>query len=179
MKTFIWDDCPVEELREFALANVSPARKTCEDCNPPQVFKDYAASIIEGEVGYEVDHWKYWASNLTALDNLASVPPEHNRDWQLKFPHTHGWDGITLVLYLQAPEGGGELVILDDDIETELFRASPQVGTAAIMKDHSIHGVKAIIGNTNRVTLIAGAYPYPTKSTKCRCENQDWVRVTN
>jgi hypothetical protein len=178
---FEWEGCPVDMLREHVLGVVSGGHKTCESNDVPQVFKDYAKSIIEGELGYEVDHWVYWCSDITALENLkpSHVPPEHDLDWQLKFPHTHGWDGRTMILYLQEPEEGGALVVLDDDVETEIGRFEPKVGWAAVMKDHAIHGIKAIHGDTNRVTIIAGAYPYPVGSTVCRCANQDWVRVSH
>jgi len=177
-RVFEWEDCPVDVLREHVLANVSTGHKTCETNNVPQVFKDYAKSIIEGELGYEVDHWVYWISDIVNLDALKYVPPEHNRDWQLKFPHTHGWDGRTMVLYLQEPEEGGALALLDDDMN-EIDCFEPKVGWAAVMSDHEIHGIKAIHGKTNRVTMIAGAYPYPKGSTVCRCANQNWVRVIN
>ena len=176
---FEWKDCPVDVLREHVLANVSANHKTCETSDVPQVFKDYAKSIIEDEMGYEVDHWLYWCSDITALDNLKLVPPEHDREWQLKFPHTHQWDGRTMVLYLQEPESGGELALLDPDMnETDSFK--PKIGWAAVMKDHAIHGIKAIRGNTNRVTMIAGAYPYPVAEAKCKCPDKHLVpKVTN
>ena len=70
-------------------------------------------------------------------------------------------------------------MVLEDDIKTEKQRFEVRPGMAALMSDHMIHGVKAIRGNTNRVTMIAGAYPYPPQSMKCRCENKDFVRVTS
>lgn len=174
-----WKDCPVDMLREHVLANVGPGHKTCEGKEVPQVFKDYAKSIIEDEMGYEVDHWIYWISEITALENLKSIPPEHDREWQLKFPHTHQWDGRTMILYLQVPESGGGLAVLDPDMnEVDCFE--PKVGWAAVMNDHAIHGIKAIHGNTNRVTMIAGAYPYPISEPKCRCPNRSEIpKVTN
>lgn len=175
--TFQWDDCPVEELYPLAIAGAGSNHKTCVGFTPPQSFVDFAKSIIEDELGYEVDHWRYWASSLSPLDAKAQVRAIDG--WQLMFPHTHGWDGRTLVLYLNEVEGGGELAVLDQDVETELACWEPTPGMAAVMADHAVHGVKAIQGDTNRVTMIAGAYPYPVGSTKCRCENQDWVRVVN
>jgi len=174
-----WKECPVDMLRDFALANVSGSHKTCETHEVPQVFKDYAASIIEGEQGYEVDHWMYWISELESVDTVASCDPNHDKEWQLKFPHTHQWDGRTMILYLQVPKVGGALVILDADMnETDRFET--KVGWAAVMNDHAIHGVKAIRGGPNRVTMIAGAYPYPPGSPKCRCPDQHLIpRVTN
>lgn len=175
-KTVTWDGCPVDELRDFVVANCG-AHKTCIVHAVPQVFMDFAKRTIEVESGYAVDHWQYWISSLAPLDEVGK---ERAKDgWQLMFPHTHGWDGITMVLYLNEIEGGGELTILDDDVETELMSWSPKPGMAALMRDHAIHGVKAIQGETHRITMIAGAYPYPKRSTKCRCENQDWVRVQN
>jgi|Cruoilmetagenom7_1024161.scaffolds.fasta_scaffold00637_16 hypothetical protein len=166
-----WEGCPIEELRQLAIEGAGGAHATCMGFTPPQSFKDFAKSIIEDEMGYEVDHWNYWASNLDPVDE--------GREWQLKFPHTHQWDGRTMILYLDEPEGGGELVVLDEDMTTELQVFEPKAGYAAVMRDHAIHGVKRIIGSKNRVTMIAGAYPYPKGSTKCRCKRQDWPRVTN
>jgi len=174
---FEWADCPVDMLRDYVLANVSVGHKTCESHNVPRVFKDYAKSIIEGELGHKVDHWVYWISDITALKNLASIPPNQDHAWQLKFPHTHGWDGQTLILYLQVPESGGALVMLDPDMN-EIDRFEPKVGYAAVMSDHAIHGIKAIHGNTNRVCVLAGAYPYPPEEPRCQCDAK-WDKVVN
>lgn len=176
MKQVVWEDCPVDELKEFVVENCAH-HKTCMVSQVPQVFMDYASKIIEGEMGYHVDHWQYWISSLAPHDEAGrnrSVP-----GWMCMFPHTHGWDGMTMVLYLNEIEGGGELVVLDQDQETELARWKPVPGTASLMSDHAIHGVREIEGNTNRIAMIAGAYPYPKQTTKCRCANQDWVRVQN
>ncbi len=172
-----WEGCPVDELRLLAIEGAGGNRATCVGFTPPQSFVDFSKSIIEDEMGYEVDHWVYWASNLEPLDEKAQARSKDG--WQLMFPHTHAWDGRTMILYLDVPEGGGELVVLDEDMETELHRFEPQVGHAAVMRDHAIHGVKRIEGDKNRVTMIAGAYPYPKGSQKCRCERQDWPRVTS
>ncbi len=173
VSTHQWDDCPVAELRGFVEQHVGH-HKTCEvpKAPLPAVFVEFARQIIEDKLGYEVDHWRYWISSLAPLD-------DPDAEWQLKFPHTHGWDGKTLVLYLGLPESGGELVVLDQDVETELECWTPKEGMAAVMSDHAIHGVKAIKGSKHRLTMIAGAYPYPERSTKCRCADQNWVRVTN
>jgi len=178
-EVFEWKDCPVDMLREHVLANVSGAHKTCETNNVPQVFKDYAKSIIEDEMGYEVDHWLYWVSDIQALEKCEHTPPKHDPEWQLKMPHTHQWDGRTMILYLQVPESGGGLAILDPDMnEIDCFQ--PKVGWAAVMKDHAIHGIKAIHGDTNRVTMLAGAYPYPVKEAKCRCPDKHLIpKVTS
>ncbi len=156
-----WEDCPIDELYPLAVAGAKNQHATCIDFKPPQAFVDFAKSIIEDELGYEVDHWRYWASDLEPVDE--------SRDWQLKFPHTHQWDGRTLVLYLNEPEGGGELMVLNEDM-SEHTRFDVRPGMAAVMSDHAIHGVRRIEGSTNRVTMIAGAYPYPVGEKRCKCE---------
>ena len=164
-----WEDCPVDELFALAVEGAGNQHMTCIGFDPPESFKQFASDVIEIEDGYVVDHWVYWASNLE---------PVLGGDWQMKFPHTHQWDGRTLVLYLNEIEGGGELVVLEEDMVTERQRFPVKPGTAALMGDHAIHGVRAIHGSTNRVTMIAGAYPYPKGTTKCQCERQDFPVVT-
>ena len=158
-----WQRAPLEYLRSYVEERAvrGPKAVTTDIQDPPNAFQAYAQSLLQGVLGYEVDHWVYWCSILDPVE-------DPDQEWMVKFPHSHGYDGLTLVQYLQAPEEGGELALLDTK-KNILEMYEPKAGEGAIIVDHEVHGVRAVRGSEPRITIIAGAYPYPKGSLKCRC----------
>lgn len=166
-REYVWQDQPTQQLADYAHAHAGGMGPAQHVTDMPQVFKDYAEQVIVKGLGYEVDHWVYWA---TVQDPISDPI-----DWMPKFPHNHGYDGITLVQFLEAPEQGGELVIFDNRwVVTQ--SVTPEPGLGALIVNHEIHGVRAVRGSKPRTVVIAGAYPFPHGSTKCRCA-EDWEPV--
>ena len=155
-----WRRAPLDYLRSYVEERANHGTIT-DIHDPPGQFVGYVESLVKGVFGYEVDHWIYWCSILDPVDN-----PE--QEWMPKFPHSHGYDGLTLVQYINAPEEGGELALCDLDLNvTEMYK--PKAGESAIIMDHEVHGVRAVRGSEPRITIIAGAYPFPSGPGKCRC----------
>jgi hypothetical protein len=156
-----WDEQPTGELAAYAHRTYTGNGITQWIGDPPEVFESYARHLIEKVLNYTALRWHFW---VTVCNPVA----DPSLRWMPLFPHNHGYDGITLVQYLEVPEEGGQLVIFNDDL-TIKREVTPKVGDGAILVDHEIHGVRAVHGSTPRTVLIAGAYPYPLGTTKCRC----------
>ena len=90
---------------------------------------------------------------------MAVILPEtfHDQEWSQGFPHKHGWDGLTLCHYLQAPERGGELVIYPED-DSEEITILPTAGTTSVIGGFDTHGVKRIYGSIPRITVMTAGY---------------------
>ena len=118
-----WDDAPTAMLLEYVDANHrgfgahpvpgfgdEPQAYTAHgEQAMPEEFIEHCKQIVV-DMGMEpATRWRFWVS---------SIREENKPDtetWAQGFPHTHGWEGLTMIHYLQVPEHGGALVIRDWD----------------------------------------------------------------
>ena len=168
-----WDNAPIEELRDFAIANSLGNATATNVPTLPTPFRHYAANVLD-RLGYEVNHWRYWVATLGGgIKSRYGVRTHDDNpqsdEWEDKFPHCHGWDGRTVVLQLSPPEEGGEFVYFEDDQWTERHRITPKAGACTLIRDHEWHGVRAVQGDRPRIAMMAGAYPYPMTAFRCQC----------
>lgn len=175
MNWLFWHDAPFEALRQFCLKNAAGRQITTEVESVPEAFETYAKVLIEDRLKYKVDHWEWWVSVLDPSDVRPSgygvrggVEFNPDREWCTLFPHAHPWDGRTVVLHLDPPTEGGELVVFEKDRERISHEFEPQKGLVTVMDDHTYHGVKAVKGIRPRVTIMGGAHKYP-RSIMCGC----------
>lgn len=119
----------------------------------PQAFHDHCVEVFEN-LGYgPVGEYRYWYG--VTLPNKFNV---NETRFAHGFPHAHGWEGLTLIHYVQTADEGGDLVIVDEENHETLHRFSPEPGTDIIVDGYSIHGVEAVTGNRPRYTLICTAF---------------------
>ena len=159
-----WPDAPEDMLLEYVLANHRgfgahpvpgyPDDPTGASNKPDQIpneFVEHCKDVIE-IMGYRpCDRWRYWCSIIRMEQKQAEDP------WAQGFPHTHGWDGLTLVHYIQVPHKGGALVIRDHNREV-IKKFTPEVGKTAVIDGRTEHGVERVYGDVPRVTVIATGY---------------------
>lgn len=141
------------EWRDFAVAHMEgqgAATPLDESSLPPQNYRDWVQQTFKAN-DLPMARMRYWVSVIPAQPE--SYPPA----WSKGFPHTHGWDGWTLVLYLSQIESGGELVVRDDK-GTVLGILPPKLGTAVFIDGRTEHGVMIPYGEVPRVSLIATGY---------------------
>lgn len=144
----------VKELREYVMREHRQKHHGAETFTDHQdehieKFKAWCQEIFDEHLEFDILRWDFWASMLTDQDT--------DGEWCHGFPHNHTWDGVTLTLYLQTSDEGGDLVITENDQEE--FRFSPCAGQAVIVGGHDDHGVERIVGKTPRVTIIATVFP--------------------
>ncbi len=153
------DDVPVEEwlayVNRIHLGNGNWGAQAITDRlgkdKELQAFKDWCTPIFDN-LGIAHVRWDFWCS---------IIPEGHvdkqNPGWAKNFPHNHCWNGTTLILYLQVPKAGGDLVIVEDGEELE--RVFPNPGMAATVGGWDEHGVEAVEGDVPRITLITTVFP--------------------
>lgn len=159
-ETYFWLDAPTEMFKIYVESVMRPAfsgslgvSKNPEDDNGmPVEFQNYIAQIFENELDYPVNEWRFWVG-VTQPGAMA----QHAKGFAKGFPHSHGWNALTAVHYVQVPESGGDLLIVDED-HNELERFVPRVGLTAVVDGWSLHGVTAVGGNIPRYTLIATGF---------------------
>ena len=85
------------------------------------------------------------------------MPPDDRDGYDKGYPHVHADEtAITLVHYLQVPEGAGELDIFHED---QKYSIAPTAGSTIYIPNGVLHGVTRNRGKKNRVAFIATAYP--------------------
>jgi len=96
---------------------------------------------------------KVRTEGLVDRDTLPPGP------WLKGFPHTHGWTtGRTVIMGIQAPESGGELVIYPEGSNEPLANWSVTPGVGIVLPDKSLlHGVRPVFGDRERIILICNA----------------------
>ena len=159
-KTFFWLDAPTQMFKTFIEANMregytgsqSMSKNPTHENGVPVEFQKYIAQLFEDELGYVVKEWRFWLG-VTQPDTVNNNAPKFAKG----FPHAHGWHGLTAVHYVQVPEGGGALLVVDDNHE-ELHRFTPRAGLTAVIDGFSLHGVEAVTGSIPRYTLIATGF---------------------
>ena len=159
-KTFFWLDAPTEMFRGFVEKHMreghtgsqSVSKDPTHENGIPVEFKNYIAQLFEEELGYVVKEWRFWIG-VTQPDKVNKTAPKFAKG----FPHAHGWHGLTAVHYVQVPEGGGALLVVDDK-HNELHRFIPRAGLTAVIDGYSVHGVEAVTGGLSRYTLIATGF---------------------
>ena len=159
-QTFFWLDSPTEMFKTFIEANMrdgytgsqAMSKDPAHDNGMPVEYQNYIAQLFEDELDYVVKEWRFWigVTQPGALNQRAEK-------FAKGFPHSHGWHGLTAVHYVQVPEGGGALLVVDDK-HNELHRFTPRVGLTAIIDGFSLHGVEAVVGDVPRYTLIATGF---------------------
>jgi hypothetical protein len=142
-------------LRDFAFENVKDvgvhAATSLDDGPlPPQNYVWWVHETFE-RYRLPTKRMRYWASVIPAV-------PKSEPSWSRGFPHIHGWDGWTLVLYLSQVEDGGELVICDAKGTVQSI-LPPKLGSAVFIDGTTNHGVMVPYGSVDRVSLIATGYP--------------------
>jgi hypothetical protein len=132
-------------------AEFSGARQVNDKLGPwAEPFIEHANETFARE-GFEYQPGaarNYFLSVIKSTD--LNTPPD---GWVRKFPHAHGKPSVTLVHYLQVPEAGGELVIAPG--EPGEVVVTPEAGLSVIMEDTVNHGVREVVGDVDRVTIIA------------------------
>ena len=168
-ETFRWLDSPTEMLKTFVEKHMRPnysgsqAVSSADDDNGmPVEFQNYVANLYEEKFNYEVKEWRFWIG-VTNPGDLNVREPKFAKG----FPHSHQWDALTAVHYVQAPAGGGDLVICDDGHKV-LHRFAARVGLTAVVDGYSLHGVEAVTGDIPRYTLIATGFISATRNPHMR-----------
>lgn len=166
-----WNQAPFDEVLDFCLANTKGYAVTTNVETVPDAFREYAEKIADA-MHYPVDRWHYWVSTLGGpkQNGYGVQRLQLSDEWMPKFPHCHGWDGLTISLHVQTPEEGGELVVFEDDQWTVRRTIKPTMGLVTLVRDHVWHGVRKVKGDTPRVSIMAGAYPHPSEQGLCTCE---------
>lgn len=162
---FDWPDAPLAEMIEFVRGHerkgTTGSWTVADSDDPvrgrkgmPDCYKEQARTCLD-QVGYEYDptKWRYWVG-LSRSDTKGRLP-----GFAQSFPHTHQWHGVTVVTPVQAPLSGGDLVLLEDDEQTEIFRFEPVVGVSCVLDGWTCHGISTVHGDIDRLTLIATAFP--------------------
>lgn len=150
----LWKDIPLQLMVEWAksvhpyLLYPNGKQGPSPVTDPPQPFVDFTTEFIRSE-RYKVEDWQYWVGYH---DETA---PRGDGEWVRPFPHKHPDLRMrTMVLYLTAPERGGELVVFSRGTKHVI---TPKVGLTALITGHEEHGVQAVYGKTPRITAIANA----------------------
>ena len=126
--TVLWEDIPIEELREYILSrhlsedaarhgrapHNGAVKVQTDQPAMPDSFRRFAANTF---ADLDIFEWQYW----TGYYDRECPPGQPN--FVSGMPHAHGWDGSrhaqyklghTLVMYVQVPERGGELVVMPE-----------------------------------------------------------------
>ncbi len=153
---FEFPESPVEQLCALALDNSVDGNTSARDMDrnklPESIKQHFRDCLTELEYPFDDAKWRYWT---------GVVHPGHKSNhvgWAKGFPHTHQWDGITLVHYIQVPDSGGDTVIMEDDHVNILHRFPPELRMTAAMDGWSQHGVEEVFGETSRMTILATGY---------------------
>jgi hypothetical protein len=147
-----WGDSPIERLKNFVLehrgqhSGAHPLLPEFHDEPVVQEFAQFAKDSFE-HLNLNAIRWRYW----------VSVVDPTKDEWAPGFPHVHGWDGWTLIHYLQPAEYGGELFTRDSK-EDKWTIIEPQQGMAVIVDGKNEHGVKGPLSSP-RITIIATGFP--------------------
>ena len=105
-------------------------------------------SLFKVELDMNVKRWEW---QVTC--NKPGGPVSEDGEWVQTFPHKHGWDRtVTMSMWLQAPEGGGELVLKPEGREDVVI--VPEPGLCAFMSGDVLHGVRPVTGSVNRIGLL-------------------------
>lgn len=106
-------------------------------------------------IGFDVRHVSQWISII----NDQTRREKSDSSWSFGFPHTHTWvDAVTFIHFIQAPEGGGEHVVLPEGKDGPEVVIKPTLGTTAFVDGNTWHGVRPVTGATERIALLATAY---------------------
>lgn len=166
-RTFFWEESPTELFKEFIdrakkrnVGAQSISHNSEDENGMPIEFQEYIAGVFEVGLDYPVGEWRFWLGVMR-----SGEVNKHNSRFAKGFPHAHGWDALTAVHYVQVPESGGDLVIVDKHDET-LHRFSPKVGLTAVVDGGSLHGIEAVFGDVERYTLIATGFKKKTEGEK-------------
>jgi hypothetical protein len=169
-RTFFWEESPTELFKEFIdrakkknVGAQSISSNSEDENGMPIEFQEYIAGVFEVELDYPVEEWKFWIGVMR-----SGEVNRHKKQFAKGFPHAHGWDALTAVHYVQVPESGGDLVIVDRNNKT-LHRFPPKVGMTAVVDGGSLHGIEVVFGEVERYTLIATGFKAKTQ-TRCRSE---------
>lgn len=142
-------------------------------CDPVDLngFDVFCAGVMASITDKPVNKWQYWNSVFKDGDTLMDdhdtrVKGIASRDylpegpWLAGFPHVHGWTtGRTIIMGIQAPESGGELVIYPDESDEPLMTWAPTPGVGVVLPDKSLmHGVRPVVGDRERIVLICTAF---------------------
>lgn len=119
----------------------------------PQAFHEHCVETFEHFNYGPIKEYRYWYG--VTIPNRFN---QHEKRFAHGFPHAHGWEGLTLIHYVQTADEGGDLVIVDEKHHNTLHRFNPKPGTSIIVDGYSLHGVEAVTGNTCRYTLICTAF---------------------
>lgn len=160
IQTFEWADPPRSALIEFIKSQRNP-RSSPQGAQPivegvdhwtVKAFQAHCEECCQ-RLDYPVARWRFWGSIM----DRSHFKPD---GWCKGFPHEHGWDGLTLIHYLQVADEGGELVLLNEK-GRNMHVYKPAIGTTATVDGRTSHGVRRIFGDTPRITIIATGYPTP------------------
>lgn len=148
MKTARYDG-DLQPLRDWINANYPAAKQSAQrrDDPPPEPFLSWAISHqpVSGKL-------KFWASKIR-----AGLEPD---TWFAGFPHVHVWgsDVLTMILFVQAPQAGGEFGIGGVDKDDPYQFVTPEAGLAVFVDGDTWHGVKTV-SEGERLAVIVTRVP--------------------
>lgn len=159
IETHWWQDSPIEALKAFVRehrgkhSGAHPLLPEFYDHHLIKRFHEYCISVFDE---LEIPHvrWRFWVSMIDPCET----------EWAPGFPHIHGWDGYTVIHYLQPALEGGELYTREkrgprgaDPAQNPWTIIEPQAGMSVIIDGDNEHGVKGPISSP-RLTVIATGF---------------------
>lgn len=168
-ESFYWDDAPTDELLAYVEKHKRPdysgswavSKVRGDRDTMPQSYQDHLVEVFH-ELKYPVKEWRFWIGVTLPMQGVGGEVepgnPKHVR-WAKGFPHSHQWNALTAVHYVQCPadNDGGDLVIVDDE-DHDLARFIPEVGMTCVIDGYTRHGVELVTGDTPRFTLIGTGF---------------------
>lgn len=159
-RSFFWEDAPTQLFKEFIEANkrdgysgsASVSKRPEDENGMPIEYQEYVADLFENALNYPVKEWRFWIG-VTMPDKANTNVPTFAKG----FPHAHGWEALTAVHYVQEPDYGGALLVVDAE-HNPIHRFEAKVGMTAVVDGWSMHGVELVGGVTPRYTLIATGF---------------------
>ena len=126
-------------------------RQSGEANELPTHFRNWVEAYFPAGYTFE-----YWQAGVVAGDG--------SDDWVGGFPHVHnqtmGWgtDDMSMMVYVQAPNAGGQSAIggTDPNDPYEILEITP--GLAIVVDGDTYHGVKPVTSGL-RLAIIIGAHP--------------------
>lgn len=149
-----WEDQKTKELILSVLSIFDKKGVACGVLDTPGFISEDQEAFSKRSFEFRGLDVHKWINHIS----LRGEEESQQDGWLHGFPHRHdGWDNsLTMVQFLQAPESGGELVVCPNTKDEVVVK--PEVGLCAFCKDSEMHGVKNMVGNTYRISLMVTGF---------------------